>query len=690
MAQLRRPISSLLNGVSQQAPSLRLPSQCEAQVNGHPSLADGLVKRPASQHVAKLTATVMTDAHVTTMNWASDEQFVLVIVDGDLFVYDMDGVSKTVNFPHGKTYLTITGTAENNFATVTVEDVTYIVNRETQVAQTATTAGGTYQGKKQDFASLPGSPTNGDTWLIVGDGTVAAQGFYMQWNSTTSVWEESANPGDLIELDATTMPHKLTYNSGTGQFTFAKETWTNRAAGDAVTVPDPSFIDRKIRDIFFHRNRLGVLAGEYCVLSESGPNYTNFFGKSAAAVQDNDRIDVRAANIRVSKLNFALPFNRQLAVQSDSSQFILSTALGQALTPSTVSIDLATSYAANAEAKPVAAGNSLFFPSEDGSYASVREYSVSTDSEIVNTADDLSQHLPKYIPSGVYKMALAEDDDTLFLVTTAEPNRIYAYKFYYSGGEQAQAAWSYWEFDAEGTILNIETLESNLYIVVARTDGTHLLRVNLAIDESVADVGFPVLLDYRVLLTGVYDAPSDTTTWTLPYVNTGTSDIVVIKDGGWAGNGSLVQGTSQPTTGTVEVDGDYSSSDVYIGLPYEFRFKFSEQFVRQSQDNETGSPILNGVLHLRNFAVRYNDTGYIRAEVQTRPGGTTFQYVYGGKTLGSIELVLGTPNIDTGTFKFPVVANSQNVSIELVNDTHVPSALVSAEWTGNFTSKRGA
>ena len=692
MSILRRPIASLFNGVSQEALSLRLPSQCEAQVNGYSSLADGLRKRPASEHVEKLTATVHTSAHMHTINWAADEQFVVVIIDSDLFVYDLDGNAITVNFPDGKTYLDIAvgKSAAKEFQATTVEDITYIVNKTTKVDFDGTTTGaGTYQGKKQDFAALPGSPTDGDVWLIVGDGTIKAQGHYMKWVAATSTWVEAVNPGDEITLDPALMPHKLEYDSGTGQFTFQQETWKDKAAGDVITAPDPSFINRKIKDVFFHRNRLGFIAGEYTILSASGPDYTNFFMTTTTTVLDSDRIDLRAANIRVSKLKAALPFNRQLFTTSSVSQFILSTAIGQVMTPGSASLDASTSYAANTKAHPVGSGNSIFFPSEDTSYASLREYSVSGDSEITNVADNVTSHVPSYIPAGVYNMAIAEDFDTLFLLTTGDAQRIYVYKYFEEDGESVQNSWSYWEIDDATTILNADTLENYLYAVVTRADGTHLIRYNMAKDSSVADVTFPVLLDMRVLLTGSYSAVNDETTWTVPYDASGYT-LQVIKDSGFTGaKGARVQGVTQPTATTVVADGDLTAGDCYIGVPYEFRFTFSEQFVRTNTQNDAGSPVLNGRLHLRNLIIRFNATGYIRAEVTPRAGQTPYSYAYGGKTLGAASLIIGEPNIDTGNFEFPVVADSKNVTIELVNDTHVPNNLISAEWTGNFTSKRG-
>ena len=691
MTALRRPIASLLNGVSQQAPSLRHPSQCEAQVNGYSDLADGLIKRMPYQHLKKLSGSNYTSAYMSVMNWSATEQFVLVIIDNDLAVFDMDGNSVTVNFPTGKAYLNCTGLAAKAFATVTVEGITYIANKEYQVVQTGAVAGGTYIGEIQDTAALLAiaTPTNGDTYLVVGDGTVKAQGYYMQWDGTAGVWKEVPGVGQLTNVAVTTMPHQLTYSSATGQFTFTYVIWGTRAAGDVVTVPDPSFIDRYIKDVFFHRNRLGFLAGEYCILSQSGPIYENFFGQTATAQLDNDPVDLRAANVRVSELKNAIPFNRSLALFSDATQFIMSTPQGQVLTPSTAVIDVSTTYAANADCKPVTIGNSIFFPSETPNWASIREYMVSNTAEIVNVATDITQLVPNYIPAGVYKMALAEDLDTLFVLTEGDRQRIYVYKFLWQDGEQVQTSWSYWELDNQVTILNMETLESSLFLTVDRIDGVHLLRIDLANDPSIADMGFPVCLDCRISVTGSYSAGTDLTTFALPFDNTDMA-LQVVKGSSWPGDGSLITGVAKPTVTTVTVPGDWSAHPCYIGLPYEFRFQFSEQFVRKDGQNAEGSPMLDGHLHLRNMSLRYSDTGYIKATVVPRPGSTPYEYKYSGKTLGDLGLIIGTPSIGTGTFQFPIMANSKRVTITLTNDTHMPTQLVSAEWTGNYTTKKAS
>ena len=54
MALVSKSIPNLINGVSQQPPSLRLPTQGEAQENGLSDVVDGLKKRPPTKFLNKL------------------------------------------------------------------------------------------------------------------------------------------------------------------------------------------------------------------------------------------------------------------------------------------------------------------------------------------------------------------------------------------------------------------------------------------------------------------------------------------------------------------------------------------------------------------------------------------------------------------------------------------------------------
>lgn len=131
-------VGSLLNGVSRQTPQLRLRSQGEDMINGYPTLAKGLGKRPPVKFLKEVGLSIgWTDAKTHWINRDSLERYCVQIKNGDLRVFDLAGNPKTVNFPDGKAYLSVASPDENIVA-LTVADYTFIVNRTVTAAMDAT------------------------------------------------------------------------------------------------------------------------------------------------------------------------------------------------------------------------------------------------------------------------------------------------------------------------------------------------------------------------------------------------------------------------------------------------------------------------------------------------------------------------------------------------------------------------
>lgn len=106
------------------------------------------------------------------------------------------------------------------------------------------------------------------------------------------------------------MPHILVRNSD-GTFTMKKAEWSKREIGDDDSNPQPSFIDQHINDIFFYRNRLGVIAGENVILTRSA-DFFNFWMTSALEVQDTDPIDLAVSDNKIATLLHAVPYDETL------------------------------------------------------------------------------------------------------------------------------------------------------------------------------------------------------------------------------------------------------------------------------------------------------------------------------------------------------------------------------------------
>ena len=758
MALISESIPNLINGVSQQPPSLRLKTQGELQENGLSSVVDGLRKRPPTEHIAKLSnVTNLENAFIHTIRRDEDEFYIVVITTTQLLVYDKDGVQRAVS--GSAAYLAGLTNPATQLTATSIADYTFIVNKNVTVQArpdtsparkpealvyvrqgdystdykitlnwgtgsttvTKTTLDASVAANQSDVktnkiasdlrnalvANVPGSIFNielfqntiyierkdnaGDFTMTVEDsrGNTFLKGFKEQTSdfldlpptgklgfkikimgsskdqeddyyvslqdpqtSGTFIWREDVADGIELGFNRATMPHQLVKQTD-GSFVFQQAEWSDRTVGDDFTNPFPTFVDNKINDIFFHRNRLGFLSDENAIFSEAG-QYENFFLTTVLTALDSNPIDVAVSNNQVSILKHAIPFNESLLLFSDLTQFVLKS--GDLLTPETVSIDVTTQFEASLRAKPVGAGRFVFFPFKRGAWSGIREYYVEQATDSNTNALDITAHVPQFIRGEVKKLAASSNEETLLLATEDDPYAMYVYRYYWSATEKLQASWSRWVFD--GKIVNADFNLSDIYVVVQRPDGVYLERINLSRDETRAETttGFPVLLDRRVRLT-----PGGLTA--VPYTDANTRYVTV--------NGKII---AQSAVATELAAG----RKVFAGIPYTFRYLFSE--VTMKDENE---PVTIGRLQLRNMSVVYYDTGFFEAIVSPKnrtPSVVTFT----GRVLGSINNTLGSVPLESGTFRIPVLAKNDQVTIELRNESHLPCAFQSAEWEGYY------
>ena len=152
MANITTSVPNLIQGVSQQSPRVRIPGQCEEQLNALPTVTKGLTKRPPARLIKKLT-----DANVfkkgDTIHFierSATERYVVVIEhrsradrQGVLRAFNVDtGAEATVEGVTGgyninNNYLTIDTASDSHklLKTRTLGDSTFILNTTKTVAK---------------------------------------------------------------------------------------------------------------------------------------------------------------------------------------------------------------------------------------------------------------------------------------------------------------------------------------------------------------------------------------------------------------------------------------------------------------------------------------------------------------------------------------------------------------------------
>ena len=394
-------------------------------------------------------------------------------------------------------------------------------------------------------------------------------------------------------------------------------------------------------------------------------------------------IDVNVSHVKVSMLRHAVPFNESLLLFSDQTQFIVRG--NDALTPASIAVDQTTEYEASLAARPVGAGGYVYFATARGAHSGLREYYVDGDSR-VNTAQDATSHAPRYIPGRITKITASTNEDCLVCLSDAAPNRLYVHKYYFTGNEKTQSSWSYWETRPGDTILNVEFIESTLWLVVRRADGVFLERMDIEPGTVDPDMDHVCHLDSRAHEGQVTDYSFDgaRTHFRLPYAIPDGARIQVVARGGSSMPAGRILDHTVDGTGLITVYGNVTK--FYVGFVYVLSYTFSPLVLRNQATGGGQMASTEGRVEVRRMTINYADTGYFRLEVTPR-ARPTYTSVFSGRIIGSDRNKLGVPAIETGSFKFPIMCANLNVEIKLINDTPLPCSILTADWEALFTAR---
>ncbi len=559
------------------------------------------------------------------------------------------------------------------------------------------------------ITDLPLVGSNGFKVKVYGDSESKTDDYYLEFQGVdpdvtglqSGVWVEAVAPKIKYQFDASTLPHQLTRrqdnSSGaiTGTpyaiyFEWAPVAWDNRQAGDELTNPDPTFVGRKLEDIFFHANRLGFLSGQNVILSEVG-NYFNFWRTSITeGLVDSDRIDVSASMTDVVIMRHAKPFENVLLLFSDRAQFQMSG--DPALTPKTAEIIPVFHYETYTSAPPVTVGRGTLLPFKKASFSGLREIIRSGEESFADI--DTTAQVPAYISGEIMRIAGSSIENVAIALADGDQSKLYVYKWVWSGNDKVQSAWSRWDMGLDAEILDISFIESDLYMVVQRSEGIFLEKMEVSSLVTDPGLSYQVRIDRRVSdadCTTTYDAASDMTTVVLPYdISKGTitaeaDKVPMIASDAATGVPITIEEIVNATT--VKLSGnhdlDLSGTDFYFGFGYEFVYEFGQVSLL---DNREGSSTTSrkGRISLRRCAVEVEDTAFFEAHVTPKGRATT---VIPFTPPMDEDALIGSVALYDGEFGFPVIARADRVSVQLRSDSALPCRFMTAEWDLTFSSQ---
>lgn len=520
-----------------------------------------------------------------------------------------------------------------------------------------------YKGQVDDFKKLPAQSTLGFKIRVAGNNEKQQDDYFVHYHDPEGlgkgVWKETTADDISYKIKASTMPHVLVKEPD-GTFHFREATWDDRLVGEDATNPFPSFIGQTINDLFFYRNRLGLLAGENVILSEVG-SFWNFFHTTTLVLLDSSPIDIAVSTSRQNELKYAVPFNTALMIFANTTQFTLDS--GQVLAHDTVAVEVSTRFDADLRCKPTGKATFVFFATKRGEYGGLREYYVADESE-VNDADNITSHVPEFIEGAIQSISVSSIEDMVVIRADGKPNELYIYNYYWANKEKKQSAWHKWDVGDE--IISAKFVDSTLVLLVNRPTGTCIETINLSRDVTtpVMDYGHGILLDRRVEVSDANPTP------TLPFV-TSDEPLWYNQKGQYLGTG-LTAPIARPSGDTF-----------YVGIPYSFEYRFSEFLVR----NE-GRPVTPTKLKLKSVDIQYDETGSFDVIIApvTSLAAQRMPYVRTlSPTMGSSQTILNKVLIDSGKFKVPIWGDAPTMRVTLKNDSVYPCSFQLAEWSATYS-----
>lgn len=536
----------------------------------------------------------------------------------------------------------------------------------------------------QSFAKLPLNAPDGYAVKIVGDTSKTADQYYVSYDATRKVWRETVGWNVRYQWNDSTMPWTLV-RAADGNFDLKPQHWAERSSGDDDTNPWPSILDSTINDVFFFRNRLGFLSGENIIMSRTS-KYFNFFPPSVANLSDDDPIDVAVSHNRVSVLKYAVPFTEELLLWSDEAQFVLGAS--GILTSKSVELNLTTQFDVQDRARPFGIGRGVYFASPRATYTSINRYYAVQDVSSVKSAEDMTAHVPSYIPNGVFSIHGSSAENFASVLTEGAPGKIFIYKFLYIDEEIRQQSWSHWDFGDNVTVYAASTINSRMNLLLS--NGISIWSAYVSFTKDTVDIDsepYRIYADNKIEYTIPTDSYNDDTAMTNirlfniygMYFKKGKVSVIE-SDGKIHEFEAPANGWN--TDDTLRIPGNLAGKTVFVGFNIQFYYEFSKFLIKKAADDGSTATEDIGRLQLRRAWLNYENSGAFTIEVENL--SRLFEYQMAGGRLGADNLRVGRLNLGTGQYKFPVVGNANYNTVRIISDETTPLNVIGCGWEGNY------
>ena len=519
--------------------------------------------------------------------------------------------------------------------------------------------------------------------------------YYLQFKSNTApndgagIWEECPKPGLRNEFARDTMPHELievncsdTAGTITKKFYLQPIDYMPSVCGDDDTNPQPSFIDKAIKNIAFFRNRIAFLAGDSVILSQAG-DYFNFWARTGMTITPADCIDVAVSSTSPATLLDAIAVQRGLLLFSKEQQFMLTTD-NDILRPETAKVVNVSTYSYNSLVKPFSMGTSVGFTNNTTSNSRFMEMS---NIQAGRPPDVLEQSklVHSLLPSTIDAVAESKEQGLALFASSDTSDMVYGYKWFNTGEKRLLASWFKWKL--HGNVI-FHAIVDDVYYAIVRTDDFSLQLEKIDIKNqpriSTKTGDYLIHLDNMTLVSSMtYDTNTKRTTITVPnnFTVTGAKRFAL-----YATSGTMAGQTEYPliTGSTVTVSGNWSTSTVFAGYIYKMQVQFPTTFLKAENGEEVRADARGSTI-VHRVNLNFGSIGYFQTRLERKCRPDWIQ---------DYEMAANC-NFDPNCFgilpnarqTIPIYARNEDYRLYLESIHTSPCTLHSSSWEGDYTNR---
>ena len=623
---------------------------------------------------------------------------------------DFDGIWYLEGYPDSLVIKRGTGAngVVTDYSAVTGTPVAFDIDAKGGLNNTAIEV---FEDEVEDATKLPLESFTGHH-VTVSNSSNAEDDYHLQFiaydttlNRGRGYWEETIARDVSPGLDASTMPHQLE-NTGSTTFEFNPITWTARQAGNDVTSPLPSFIDKKITATFFYSNRFGLLSQDNVFFGVANDAY-NFFVKSALTQIDSDPIDLNVASIRPVTLSAVLPSPQGLMLFSERQQFHVLATDSSTLTPTTTIIRALSNYEMAPDIAPVDVGANSAFVNRVPGYSKLFSLQL-RDVEQPPLVIDISKIVLEWIPDTVDGLTVSPQNSVIMLIDRST-SYLYLYRYYNNGEKDIFQAWTKWQLP--GTIQTADIINDSVVIVSQHEDeytigkiildeiptgssvvGTTSITGNTCLDMATRPVQPAVGVN-----AVVYDSTNDVTKIYTPYTPFQQKEAIMLlgvpeADVGTAAAvdadaGLYLAATERTEISTgyryFEVKGDYTSyaDGIVIGYGYDFEVTMPKFYYKR----EPTTSDYTATLTISRVTFSIGRTGPVLFKVKAAGSDEwkNVEYV----TDAGTYVADSSPIAQERQFTIPIHQRNTNFELKVTSNYPYPVSLVSMTWEGIYSPR---